>query len=238
MHSTGILPEKAASDTAGDAELAGRAAEGDHGAFETIMRRHNRLLFRAARSILKNDEEAEDAVQEAYLQAFHALGSFRAEARLSTWLVRIAVNQALGRLRKRSAADVIPLDSAMEAAQTHSEAWMEQDPSGQPESAAARAQLRKLIEARIDKLPEAFRPVFVLRAIEELTVEETAAALGIPEATVRSRFFRARSLMREGLSRDMDLGYEDAFSFDGERCDRIVEGVMAKIKEGGTPGPS
>jgi len=202
------------------------------------MRRHNRLLFRAARSILKNDEEAEDAVQEAYLQAFHALGSFRAEARLSTWLVRITVNQALGRLRKRSAADVIPLDSAMEAAQTHSEAWMEQDPNGQPESAAARTQLRKLIEARIDKLPEAFRPVFVLRAIEELTVEETAAALGIPEATVRSRCFRARSLMREGLSRDMDLGYEDAFSFDGERCDRIVEGVMAKIKEGGTPGPS
>jgi len=214
----------------GDAELAGRAAAGDHRAFETIMRRHNPLLFRTARSILKNDEEAEDAVQETYLQAFHALGSFRAEARLSTWLVRIAVNQALGRLRRRR-ADVIPLDTAMEEAETHMETWKNQDPDGHPESAAGRAELRKLIEARIDKLPEAYRTVFVLRALEELTVEETAAALDIPEATVRTRFFRARSLMREGLSRDMDMAYQDAFSFAGERCDRIVARVMAKLNE-------
>jgi RNA polymerase sigma-70 factor (ECF subfamily) len=230
--SSSSQPEKAPLERAADAELAARAAAGDHRAFETIMRRHNRVLYRAARSILKNDEEAEDAVQEAYLQAFHALGGFRAEARLSTWLVRIAVNQALGRLRKRS-ADVIPLDSVMDTAKARTEEWMAQDPDDRPESAAERAELRKLIEARIDKLPEAFRPVFVLRAVEELTVEETAAALGIPEATVRTRFFRARSLMREGLSRDMDMAYEDAFSFDGERCDRIVERVLEKLNEGG-----
>ena len=213
-----------------DQELVASAAAGDPRAFETIMRRHNRLLFRTARSILKNDEEAEDAVQEAYLHAFRALGDFRAEAKLSTWLVRIAVNQALGRLRKRS-ADVIPLDSLMATPKAYTEAWMEQDSNDRPESAAERAELRKLIEGRIDKLPEAYRIVFVLRAVEELTVEETAAALGIPEATVRTRFFRARSLMREGLSRDMDMAYADAFSFDGERCDRLVARVMAKLEE-------
>jgi RNA polymerase sigma-70 factor (ECF subfamily) len=226
MKTIANLPEQSRTELAADAELAARAAAGDTRAFETIMRRHNRLLFRAARSILKNDEEAEDTVQEAYVQAYHALASFRAEARLSTWLTRIAVNQALGRLRRRSAA-VIPLEAAMEAA--HTETWMDQHPDGQPESAAERAELRKLIEARIDKLPEAFRTVFVLRALEEMTVEETAAALGIPEETVRTRFFRARGLMREGLSRDMDMAYEDAFAFAGERCDRIVAGVLARL---------
>lgn len=226
------LQEQAAPDRAGDAELAARAAAGDQRAFEAIMRRNNQLLFRTARSILKNDEEAEDAVQEAYLHAFRALGSFRADARLSTWLVRIVANEALGGLRRRS-ADVIPLDTAMDAAEPYSETWMDQDPNSQPEHAAVRAQVRKLIEARIDRLPDAFRTVFVLRAVEEFTVQETAAALSIPETTVRTRFFRARSLMREGLSRDLDLAYEEAFAFAGERCDRIVARVMAKLNEGG-----
>ena len=228
---TTAQPSRQPAEMASDAELAARAAGGDDRAFEAIMRRHNRLLFRTARSILKNDEEAEDAVQEAYLQAYHALGTFRAEAKLSTWLVRIAVNQALGRLRKRNTAVIIPFDEAMESAQTSTGPWMAQHPDAQPEMAAARAQLRKLIEARIDKLPEAFRSVFVLRALEEFTVEETAAALGIAEETVRTRYFRARNLMREGLSRDIDFAYADAFSFDGERCDRIVERVMAKLNE-------
>lgn len=99
-------------------------------------------------------------------------------------------------------------------------------------AAAGRSEVRQLIEARIDLLPDAFRTVFMLRAVQELTVEETAAALGIDEATVRTRFFRARSLMREGLSRDLDLAYDKAFAFDGERCDRIVAGVMARINAG------
>jgi RNA polymerase sigma-70 factor (ECF subfamily) len=110
---------------------------------------------------------------------------------------------------------------------------MDQESDGQPERAAVRARMRKLIEARIDRLPDAYRLVFMLRAVQALTVEETAAALGVPEAAMRTRFFRARSLMREGLSRDLDPAYEDAFAFDGERCDRIVAGVMARINADG-----
>ena len=228
MTKTGIQAAQAPLDCDRDAELAARAAGGDQRAFETIMRRNNRLMFRTARSILKNDAEAEDAVQEAYLQAYRALGGFRADAKLSTWLVRIVANEALGRLRRRG-ADVIPLDTVTDAGAAHTETSMEQNPDDRPERAAERAQVRKLIENRIDMLPDAFRTVFVLRAVQEFTVEETAAALGIPEATVRTRFFRARSLMREGLSRDLDLGYEQTFAFDGERCDRIVARVMARI---------
>lgn len=232
MKNAGIQPAKAPPDRAEDAELAARAAAGDQRAFETIMRRNNQLLFRTARSILKNDEEAEDAVQEAYLQAYRALGGFRADARLSTWLVRIVANEALGRLRRRG-TDVIPLDTVTDTAEAPMETFMDQDPNGQPERAAERAEVRKLIEARIDMLPDAFRPVFMLRGVEEFTVEETAAALSIPEETVRTRFFRARGLMREGLSRDLDLAYEEAFAFAGERCDRIVARVMARLNEGG-----
>jgi RNA polymerase sigma-70 factor (ECF subfamily) len=228
--------QPALSEQADDTELVARAAQGDAGAFERIMRRHNRRLFRTARSILKDDHETEDALQDAYLLAWRALGSFRAEAKLSTWLVRIVVNEALGRLRRRNAqggAQVIPLDAAIEAAEPQTEAWMDQDPNQQPERAAMRAQVRRLIEARIDALPDAFRTVFVLRAVEELNVEEVAAALDIPEATVRSRLFRARSLLREGLSRDVDTAIDDAFSFDGTRCDRIVARVLTKIADGG-----
>ena len=230
MTNIGNQAAQALPDREADAELAARATVGDQAAFEKIMRRNNQLLFRTARSILKNDEEAEDAVQEAYLHAYRGLGSFRADARLSTWLVRIVANEAFGRLRRRS-ADVIPLDTVTDTAAAHTETFMDQDPNGQPEHAAVRAEVRKLIEARIDMLPDAFRTVFMLRAVQEFTVEETAAALGIPEATVRTRFFRARSLMREGLSRDLDLAYEEVFAFDGERCNRIVARVMARLNK-------
>ncbi|CAG4882393.1 RNA polymerase sigma factor [Georgfuchsia toluolica] len=229
-------PAKTPPDRGADAVLASRAAAGDQEAFEKIMRRNNQLLFRTARSILKNDEDAEDAVQEAYLHAYRGLGSFRADARLSTWLVRIVANEAFGRLRRRS-ADVIPLDTVIDTVAAHMETFMDHDPNSQPEHAAERVEARKLIEARIDMLPDVFRTVFMLRGVQELTVEETAAALGIPEATVRSRYFRARSMMREGLSRDLDLGYEEAFAFDGKRCDRIVARVMARLSEVGSHNP-
>ena len=147
-----------------DVELAARAANGDEAAFEAIMRRHNRLLFRTARSILKNDAETEDALQEAYLRAWRALASFRADAKLSTWLVRIVINESLGRLRRRS-AQVIPLDAAMESSEQQSEACMEDDPDQQPDRVAMRAEVRRLMEARIDTLPDAFRTVFMLRAV-------------------------------------------------------------------------
>lgn len=223
-----------------DPELAVRAAHGDEAAFEAIMRRHNRLLFRTARGILKSDAEAEDALQEAYIRAWRALSGFRADAKLSTWLVRIVVNEALRRLRKRE-VQVIPLDAVMGPIESEvqgtpeAQVWLQDEVHRQPDRLAMRAEMRKLIESRIDALPDAFRSVFVLRAVEEMSVEEVAQALSIPEATVRTRFFRARSLMREGLSRDVDVAMADAFSFDGERCDRIVASVLAGLAAGAAP---
>jgi len=226
---TDPAPRAAAlSATTPDAELAARAAAGDAPAFERVMRRYNQLLFRTARGILRSDSETEDALQEAYLLAWRAIGSYRAEAKLSTWLVRIVINQALARLRRKS-AQVIPLDTAMEPIDPELRQALEDDPDQGPERRAQREEMRRLIESRIDLLPESFRIVFMLRAVEEMSVEEVAAVLELPEATVRTRFFRARGLLRESLSRDVDVAIGDAFSFAGERCDRIVAGVLARI---------
>lgn len=210
-----------------EAELVSRAAHGDKVAFEAIMRRHNQLLFRTARSILKSDSDAEEALQEAYLHAWRALGGFRADAKLSTWLVRIVVNEALGRVR-RTAATVIPLDAAVVSIDPEIQSAMTDDPGKRPDALAMRAQMRELLEARIDLLPEAFRTVFMLRAVEEMSVSEVAHALDVPEATVRTRFFRARGLLRESLANEIDIVLGDAFSFDGTRCERIVAGVLAR----------
>lgn len=214
-----------------DVELATRAGAGDIGAFEAIMRRHNRLLFRTARSILRNDDDTEDALQEAYLRAWRSFSGFRAEAKVSTWLVRIVLNEALGRLRRRG-AQVIPIDASIKVEAESDATAMEDDPDQEPERVAMRNELRALMEKRIDALPDVFRTVFILRAVEELSVEETARALDIPEATVRTRFFRARSILREGLSRDVDFAIGDAFAFAGARCDRIVARVLTHISEG------
>ncbi len=230
MHHPARTSPTTVSANANDDELAARAAHGDEAAFEAIMQRHNRLLFRTARSILKSDAEAEDALQEAYLRAWRALAGFRADAKLSTWLVRIVINESLGRLR-RQGAQVIPLDTAMDVDQHPPEAWMEDDPDQRPDRVAMRGEVRRLMEARIDRLPDAFRTVFMLRAVEELSVEEIAVALEIPEATVRTRFFRARGLLREGLSRDVDVALGDAFAFAGARCARIVASVLAKLAD-------
>jgi RNA polymerase sigma-70 factor (ECF subfamily) len=193
------------------------------------MRRYNQKLYRTARSILRDDAEAEDAVQEAYLIAYRSLPGFRGDATLSTWLVRIAVNESLGRLRRlRRSAEVIPM-SVDDTDVPMQENMPDESHAAAPEVQALRGEVRKLIESRIDKLPDAFRTVFVLRAVEEMSVEETAAALDIPEATVRTRFFRARSLLRESLSREMDVAVEGAFSFLGERCDRIAAAVLARL---------
>jgi len=219
-----------------DPELAQRIASGDKDAFELLMRRHNQILYRTARSILKDDAEAEDAAQEAWLLAYRAIGNFRGDAKLSTWLVRIVVNEAISRRRKRSrGAEVIQLNGETQEDREAVEENVNQTLPEQPEHAARRAQTRRLLEAKIDDLPDAFRTVFVLRALEELSVEEAAVALGIPEATVRSRFFRARGLLREALSKEIDLAYGDAFAFAGARCDRIVAGVLAKLEESGKP---
>jgi len=221
------LADKESPDTP-DVELAARASRGDQVAFERIMRRHNRTLFRTARAILRNDEEAEDAVQEGYLQAYGAMASFRGDAKLSTWLARIVANQALQRLRKRERrAQILPLQQG-DAAPAFEELADVRTDNG-PEAAAQGGELRRALEAQIDALPDAYRAVFMLRAVEEMTVEETASVLGVPPATVRSRFFRARSLLREALALKIDLACEDAFAFAGERCDRVVAFVLNRL---------
>ncbi len=220
-----------AASNLSDAELARRVAARDRDAFTVLMRRHNQMLYRTARSILKDDAEAEDAVQDAYLRAYRAIGEFRGDAKLSTWLVRVVANEAIGRLRKnRRSAEIIQLDDEIESVNEGAEESMHVKAPDRPEGAALRAETRHLLEAKIDALPDAFRAVFVLRAIEELSVEETAVALEIPEATVRTRYFRAKGLLREALSKEIDLAFGDAFAFQGARCDRIVAAVLAKLE--------
>ena len=214
---------------ASDGEFVERISAGDQAAFALLMRKYNRVLFRTARAILRDDAEAEDALQEGYLAAYRAMPSFRGDARLSTWLVRIVANQALARRRKLvRSAEVISLEGpASDEAEGYAESGSS-DP-GTPERATLRGETRRLIETSIDALPEAFRAVFILRAVEEMSVEEVAASLEIPEATVHSRHFRARGMLREALSRQIDTALEEAFSFAGERCDRVVAGVLARL---------
>ncbi len=229
---------EATHEAMSDVEIAQRIAAGDEAALCVLMRRHNQSLYRTARSILKDEAEAEDAVQESYLLAFRSMKKFRGDAKLSTWLIRIVVNESLARLQKRARrAEVIRLDGSSDVDAQHSEINMDeivsdyQNAPEQPDAIAARAQARRLIEAKIDELPDAFRTVFVLRAVEEMSVEETATSLGIPEATVRTRFFRARGMLREALSREFDVAFAGAFSFAGARCDRIVAGVLTRLKK-------
>jgi RNA polymerase sigma-70 factor (ECF subfamily) len=212
-----------------EAELVSTAARGNARSFERLMRQYNRTMFRTARAILKDDAEAEDALQDAYMQAYRSLATFRADARFSTWLARIVVNESLMRLRKQSRrASILPIQAAAPVDEVEQ---VSDDAMEKPETSAARAEMRRLLEAQIDLLPDAYRTVFMLRAVEEMSVEETAAVLGVPEATVRTRFFRARSLLREGLAQKIDLACEDAFSFAGARCDRIVASVLARIQK-------
>jgi RNA polymerase sigma-70 factor (ECF subfamily) len=213
-----------------DAELARRIAASDPQAFVLLMRRYNQRLFRVARSILRDDAEAEDAVQDAYLQAYRSIAQFRGDARLSTWLTRIVVNEAIARDRKgRRRAQVTQLYPDVESGDGPAEAAMGTGDNDTPEGRAMRGEVRALLEKSIDALPDAFRTVFMLRAVEELSCEEVAACLGIAEATVRSRFFRARSMLRSALADQFDAATGEAFSFDGNRCDRLVAGVLARI---------
>jgi RNA polymerase sigma-70 factor (ECF subfamily) len=219
-----------------DIELARRIASGDNVAFETVMRRHNGMLFRVARSILKDDHEAEDALQEAYVDAYGQIAKFRGDAKLSTWLTRIVINEALGRLRKRKRDGVVvPLTAAQPDAQEREEPVLDDRSSESPENAVLRSEVRRLLEQKVDKLPVAYRTVFIMREVEEMTVEETAMCLSIPSATVRTRLFRARALLRESLARELDMATIGVFAFAGERCDRIVAGVLRRVRELGPP---
>jgi RNA polymerase sigma-70 factor (ECF subfamily) len=213
-----------------DTELARRISRRDQAAFEALMRRHNGRLFRVARAILKDETEAEDALQDAYLDAYRHIASFQGEAALSTWLTRLVVNRSLMRLRKqRRDPAVVPIGD-WERAPDSAEVDVADDASESPPGAVLRAEIRRLLERRIDELPVAFRTVFVLREVEDMTVEETAKCLSISPATVRTRLFRARARLREALARDFDTATVDVFGFAGERCDRIVSAVLRQIQ--------
>lgn len=201
-----------------------------HAAFESLMRQHNTRLYRVARAILRDEAEAEDAVQDAYLQAYRKFHEFRGEAQVSTWLTRIVVNEALMRLRRHRRATVVPLHGAFDPSGGASEVDVEDPKVESPSDSTLRAEVRRILERRIDELPLTFRAVFVMRDVQDMSVQETAEALGIPEATVRTRLFRARGLLREALQREMDAAASDVFAFDGARCDRIVETVINKIE--------
>jgi len=194
------------------------------------MRRYNGKLFRVARAILKNDADAEDALQEAYLQAYRRIADFRGEAQLGTWLTRIVINQALMRLRagKRDRVVVSFQDSGSDEP-GDLPADLPDDKAESPPDAALRGEVRRMLERHIDHLPMAMRTVLVMRDVEDMSVQETADSLGIPAATVRTRLFRARALLREMLARDADTATMDVFGFDGARCDRLVAGVIARI---------
>ena len=224
-------PTSAAAVALDDAELARRISASDQAAFEMLMRQHNSKLFRVARSILKDDAEAEDTLQDAYLDAYRHMGQFRGGARLGTWLVRIVINHSLMRLRKQKRHRVVVSFSGDATDAERVQADVADDNAEPPPSTTLRAEVRRMLERRIDELPVAFRTVFVMRDVEDMTVQETAECLAIPAATVRTRLFRARALLRQSLARDMDVATGDVFGFAGDRCDRIVAALHRRIEE-------
>ena len=195
------------------------------------MRRHNGRLFRVARAILKDDAEAEDALQDAYLAAYRHAHEFRGTAQAVTWLTRIVINHALMRARSQKRHGVlVPFDGGPATGGEGGEA-MHDEKTESPAAAAFRGELRRILESAIDELPMNLRAVFVMREVEDMSVQETADCLGLPPATVRTRLFRARGLLREALARDLDSVTGDVFGFAGARCDRIVAGVLKRWRD-------
>lgn len=214
-----------------DAALVGRVLGGDERAFEEIMRRYNRRLYRIARSIVKDDLEAEDVLQETYVRAFANLDQFVGPHGFASWLGRIALNESLKRMARRGR--LVALDE--EAGSTgidEPERTMARMRSTlpDPEQLAANSEIRRLIENAIDALPDAFRAVFVLRDVEQLNTAETAAALNLRPETVKTRLHRGRALLQEALSEHIAASAGTAFPFAGERCDRIVAHVLRRIR--------
>ncbi len=211
-----------------EAEVVALARAGDREAFRAIMQRCNQRLFRIARAVLRDDTEAEDVLQEAYARAFVAFAGFRGEAGVATWLTRIVLNEAHGRLRRRRATlDLDELEAAQASAQVVT--FPGRLASEDPEADAARAQVRRMLEQAVDELPEAFRLVFILREIEELSVEETATHLGLKPETVKTRLHRARRRLREALDARLGEVLVGAYPFLGARCARITEAVLQRL---------
>lgn len=215
--------------------LAKRVAGGDRSAFEFLMRRYNRRLYRLARALLREDAEAQDALQDAYLCAYRSMGQFRGDAALSTWLSRLVLNECNARLRRSSRREnIISIVSADRDMDAYSEVA---EPGQSPDGLTARAQLRTVLERKVGELPEIFRVVFMLRSIEEMGVHEVAESLAIAPETVRSRHFRAKGMLRESLAREIDLAEGDIFEFGGQHCDQVVANVLGRLDgEHGKPG--
>lgn len=207
---------------ASDEAIVARVVAGDTAAFELLMRRHNQRVFRATRAVLRNDDEAEDAMQAAYLAAFTHLKDFAGRSAFSTWLTRIAIHEAFAKLRK--AKRTASLDD-----ETLEEEEMAHDRS--PEEAASDVELRGLLEEAVDSLPLAFRTVFVMRAVEDMSAVDVAGALGIPEETVRTRLHRARGLLRDRLAKKLEDAAPQAYAFHLSRCDRVVAAVLSRLIE-------
>ena len=212
-----------------DAALVALAQRGHREAFRHLMQRCNQRLFRIARGVVNDDSEAEDIVQEAYTHAFAKLATFRSEASLLTWMTRIVLNEAYGRLRQRRPSVDI---AAIEIAQHDDHrviAFPSRFGSEDPAAAAARGQIRRLLEGAIDALPEPFRIVFIMRDVEGCSVEETASSLEIRAETVKTRLHRARRLLRTALQDSLAATLGDAFPFLGPRCARMTEAVLARL---------
>jgi RNA polymerase sigma-70 factor, ECF subfamily len=200
--------------------LIERATAGDREAFVGLIRSYNQRVYRIARGILGNDADAEDAAQESWVLAWRHLRQLQRPAGFGAWLGRITAREASARARRRK---LVLLDHSVEATMD--------DATPGPERAAHQAAMRAFLERAVDELPEAFRAVFVMRSIEEMSVAETATSLEIPEDTVKTRLHRARRMLRDRLVQDLEAeaGAADLFSFDGARCDRITEAVLARI---------
>lgn len=214
-----------------ETDLLNRARAGEASAYEEIMRRNNRRLFRLAYAVSQNEAEAEEVLQESYLKAYQNLAAFDGRARLSTWLARIALNEAVDRQRRHR--PTVPLSLIVGGKEETTIASHDQGPWPQrpasPEQQAARGEVRRLLEEAIAALPQDFRVVFTLRALDGCSVEETAGILGLPKVTVKTRFFRAKARLRKSLERELDGILGEAFPFAGARCDRIVDAVMRRI---------
>lgn len=216
---TDAAPSSALSDLT-DADVVSRVLAGDVELFALLMRRHNRRVFRTVRGIVKDDAEAEDAAQDAWLAAYRALGSFEGRAAFSTWLTRIAIRRALNRVsRRRPPRSLDELDHLAP-----------EEAGPDPERQAHRQEVAAALEAAIDSLPPSYRVVIVLRDLEHMSTEEAAEALGVRKENLRVRLHRARAALRERLVDELGLAAMEAFGFDGERCDRMVEGVLGALR--------
>jgi RNA polymerase sigma-70 factor, ECF subfamily len=218
---------------AAEAALISRALEKDETAIRAIIQANNRRLYRVARSVLRDDSEAEDVLQEAYLRAFAALSEFRQDSSLATWLTRIVLNEALQRARKRPDQPRDDIDLRRQQS-----AQIIRFPSfgGQPvdpERAMAQREIFQLMERAIDGLPDEFRTVLVARIIEDMSIEETAQLLGLLPETVKTRLHRARRLLKSALAEHIGPMFSDVFPFDGQRCDRLTKAVIQRL--GATP---